>query len=96
MNIICTICVRAGSKGLRGKNFLKIGKKNLITYTLEKAKKSNLFDQITVSTDSKKIKKIKKENREVFFIKRPKYQKNNTIKNLILLLILMQLLLLEV
>ena len=57
MNILCTICVRAASKGLRGKNFLKIGKKNLITYTLEKAKKSNLFDQITVSTDSKKIKR---------------------------------------
>ena len=73
MNILCTICVRAGSKGLRGKNFLKIGKKNLITYTLEKAKKSNLFDQITVSTDSKKIKNIKKKNKKVFFIKRPKY-----------------------
>ena len=73
MNILCTICVRAGSKGLRGKNFLKIGKKILITYTLEKAKKSNLFDQITVSTDSKKIKNIKKNNKKVFFIKRPKY-----------------------
>ena len=69
MNIICTICVRAGSKGLRGKNFLKIGKKNLITYTLEKAKKSNLFDQITVSTDSKKIKKIKKKIGKFFLLK---------------------------
>ena len=62
MNILCTICARAGSKGLRGKNFLKIGKKNLITYTLEKAKKSNLFDQITVSTDSKNIKKNKRKH----------------------------------
>jgi len=77
MNILCTICARAGSKGVKGKNFIKIGKKILINYTLEKAKKSNLFDQITVSTDSKKKKKIKKKNRKVFFIKRPKYLAND-------------------
>jgi len=54
MNILCTVCVRAGSKGLKDKNFLKINNRYLLSYTLDVALKSNLFKQIVVSTDSKK------------------------------------------
>lgn len=72
MKILCTVCVRAGSKGLRDKNFLKINNKYLLSYTLEAAKKSKIFDQIIVSTDSKKIRSLKKKYRNIEFIKRPK------------------------
>lgn len=72
MKILCTVCVRAGSKGLRDKNFLKINNKYLLTYTLEAAKKSKIFDQIIVSTDSKKIRSLKKKYKNIEFIKRPK------------------------
>ena len=62
-NILCTICARAGSKGLKRKNLLKINRKSLIFYTVDQAKKSGIFTNIVVSTDSNVIKKkIKKEN----------------------------------
>ena len=38
MKILCTVCIRAGSKGLRDKNFLKIKNKYLFSYTLDVAK----------------------------------------------------------
>ena len=72
MKILCTVCVRAGSKGLRDKNFLKINNKYLLSYTLDVAKKSKVFDQIIVSTDSKKIRSLKKKYKDIEFIKRPK------------------------
>ena len=72
MKILCTVCVRAGSKGLRDKNFLKINNKYLLSYTLDAAKKSKIFDQIIVSTDSKKIRSLKNVYKDIDFIKRPK------------------------
>ena len=72
MKILCTVCVRAGSKGLRDKNFLKINNKYLLSYTLDVAKKSKVFHQIVVSTDSKKIRSLKKQYKDIDFIRRPK------------------------
>lgn len=72
MNILCTVCVRAGSKGLKGKNFIKINNRYLISYTLDVAIKSKLFTHIVVSTDSRKIRALKKNYKKVDFIKRPK------------------------
>ena len=63
MTIICTICARSNSQGLKNKNFLKIKRKSLIRHTIDQAVKSNLFDIIAVSVDKKKIdigKNIKK------------------------------------
>ena len=71
MNILCTICARKGSKGLKNKNFLKINKKLLIEYSLETAIKSNIFKTISVSSDFEFSKKFKKKYRNVFFYKRP-------------------------
>ena len=56
MNVLCTICARIGSKGLKNKSLRKIKGKPLIFYTLKVTKKSNIFDQIVVSTDIKKSK----------------------------------------
>ena len=68
----CIIAARGNSKRLKDKNILKIDGKSLIEIVINKAKKSKIFDQIIVSTDSKKIAKIaKKSGAEVPF-KRPK------------------------
>lgn len=62
MNILCTICARKGSKGLRNKNIKFINKKPLILYTIEQAISSKVFKHIVVSTDCKKIQKIAVKN----------------------------------
>ena len=61
MKILCTICARGGSKGVKNKNIKILNGKSLIYYTIEQAKKTNLFNQIVVSTDSIKIQKIAKK-----------------------------------
>jgi len=67
-NILCTICVRGGSKGLKNKNIKLINGKPLITYTIEQAQESKLFSHIVVSTDSEEIMEVAKEyGAEVFF-----------------------------
>ena len=60
MKILCTICVRGGSKGVKNKNLKKINNKPLIYYTIKKALDSKLFEDIVVSTDSLKIQKSQK------------------------------------
>ena len=71
MRILCTICARSKSKGLKNKNFLKLNSKSLINYSIDTAIKSNIFNQISISTDSNKIKNLKKKYKKIFFIKRP-------------------------
>ena len=56
--IIALIPARGGSKGIRDKNIFEIEGKPLIAYTLDEAKKSRYIDEIIVSTDSEKIKKV--------------------------------------
>ena len=66
--VLCTICARGGSKGVKNKNIKSINGKPLIAYTIEQAKKSNLFEHIVISTDSDDIAAIAKEyGAEVFF-----------------------------
>lgn len=66
--ILCTICARGGSKGVKNKNIKFINGKPLIAYTIKQAKKSNLFEHIVVSTDSDDIIAVSKEyGAEVFF-----------------------------
>lgn len=58
MKILCTICARSGSKGLKNKNIKQLLGKPLIYYTIKQAKDAKIFNNIVVSTDSKKIKRI--------------------------------------
>ncbi|MCX6050944.1 MAG: acylneuraminate cytidylyltransferase family protein [Campylobacterales bacterium] len=68
MKILCTICARGGSKGVKNKNIRVINSKPLIAYTIEQAKESKLFEHIVVSTDSDAIADISKQyGAEVFF-----------------------------
>ena len=76
-NIIAVIPARGNSKRIPGKNIRKFNGKPIIVRTIEKLRKSKIFDRIIVSTDSKKIASIsKKYGAEIPFI-RPKYLSND-------------------
>ena len=75
-NILCTICARKGSKGLKGKNYLTLLGKPLIKHTIEQANKSKLFTKIVVSSDSKKIINISKKETD-YAISRSKKLSND-------------------
>ena len=77
-NFICIIPARAGSKGVKNKNLVKIKNKPLIQYTIDVAKKLSKHCEIVVSTDSLKIKKICIKNKLDFYGLRPKRLSNDT------------------
>lgn len=58
MNNIAIIPARGGSKGLKNKNIKNLNGKPLLAYSIEAAKKSKLFDEIMVSTDSEEYAEI--------------------------------------
>ncbi|OHE00538.1 MAG: flagellar modification protein B [Sulfurimonas sp. RIFCSPLOWO2_12_36_12] len=67
-DILCTICARGGSKGVKNKNIKALCGKPLIAYTIEQAFASGLFEHIVISTDSDDIAKVAKQyGAEVFF-----------------------------
>lgn len=55
---LAIIPARSGSKGLKDKNIKKLNGKPLIGYSIEAALKSNIFEDIIVSTDSKRYAEI--------------------------------------
>ena len=61
MKNIAIIPARSGSKGLKDKNIKELNGKPLLAYSIEAAKKSKLFDEIMVSTDSEKYAEIAKQ-----------------------------------
>ncbi|TES93610.1 MAG: methyltransferase domain-containing protein [Promethearchaeota archaeon] len=80
-NILCTICARSGSKGIRGKNKVIVAGKPLIAYTVETAKECNYFDDVIISTDDEDIMKITGDYGIPASFKRPVYlSKDNTPK----------------
>ena len=58
MNLLCTICARKNSKGLKNKNIKLLKGLSLIERAILQAKKTKLFENIVVSTDSKEVQKI--------------------------------------
>ena len=52
MNVLAIIPARSGSKGIKNKNIKKINNVTLIEKAYTVAKKSKIFDQIIISTDS--------------------------------------------
>ena len=64
------IPARGGSKRIPGKNIKDFAGRPIITYSIEAALKSSLFDRIIVSTDSEEIAKVARdEGAEVPFIR---------------------------
>lgn len=54
-SILCTICARGGSKGVKNKNLRELNGKPLIAHSILHAKETGLFDHIAVSSDSPEI-----------------------------------------
>lgn len=66
--VLCTICARGGSKGVKNKNIKNLCGKPLIAHTIDQAKSTELFDHIVISTDSDDIAQVAREyGAEVFF-----------------------------
>ena len=85
MKKICFICFREGSKGLKNKNFKIINGLPLYKHTINQAIKSNIFDKIVISTDSKKIYKkyYMNKNTDIYcFFIRPKRLSNDKARKL--------------
>ena len=81
MNILCTICARGGSVGVINKALKKINGKYLIEITINQALKSKVFDEIVVSTDSKKIQKIAiKKGAKSWFLREKKLSNSYSSK----------------
>ena len=60
MSILCIICARGGSKGIKNKALVNFRGKPLIFYTIKQALNAKIFKEVIVSTDSLKIQKIAK------------------------------------
>ena len=60
-NKICLICCRAGSRTIKNKNLKNFAGKPLLIWILEEIFKSKVFDQVILSTDSRKIQRIAKK-----------------------------------
>ena len=72
MKPICIIPARGGSKGVPKKNIRLIAGKPLIHYTIKSALKSNIFSDVFVSTEDKKIASIAKKSGAIVPLLRPK------------------------
>lgn len=71
MKRICTVCARAGSKGVRGKNLRVLNGLPLLAHSLRQAAESGLFDMIALSSDSPEMLAIAKEHGATFLVNRP-------------------------
>src|SRR5215469_12487078 len=68
---VCTICARAGSKGVPSKNVRMIAGKPLLAHSLYHARASGLFDAIAVSSDGDEILSIARTYGATCLVKRP-------------------------
>jgi CMP-N-acetylneuraminic acid synthetase len=85
-NVICIIPARGGSKRIKNKNIIDFFGKPLISYSINVAIQSKLFDKIIVSTDSPKISNIsKKYGAEVPFLRSKKLSNDFTGTNDVLI-----------
>mgnify|MGYP001166872151 CR=1 FL=1 len=76
---LAIIPARSGSKRIKNKNIIDFYGKPIIYYSINTALKSNLFDKIIVSTDSKNIAKIANKFGAETPFKRPKHLAKDNI-----------------
>jgi CMP-N-acetylneuraminic acid synthetase len=69
--ILCTICARGGSKGVKNKNIRELLGKPLIAHTIEQAKTSGVALAIAVSSDSPRILEVAEQYCVPYLIRRP-------------------------
>ena len=76
---LAIILARSGSKRIKKKNIRKFINKPIIYYSIEAIKKSNIFDKIHISTDSKEIANIvERKNIKIDFLRPERLSKDNT------------------
>ncbi len=76
---IAIIPARKGSKRIKNKNRIVLNGKPLIYWTIKAAKKTNLFSNVYVDTDCRKIKELAlKYGAEVPFLRKKKYSSDAT------------------
>tara|TARA_Y100001970_G_C14249259_1_gene870585 strand:+ start:4462 stop:5148 length:687 start_codon:yes stop_codon:yes gene_type:complete len=81
MKVICTICARKNSKGVKNKALKNLCGKPLIAHTILQAKKSKIFNHVVVSTDSIKIQKIAIQyGADSWFLRPKRLSKKNSSK----------------
>ena len=71
MKLMCSICARGGSKGVKNKNIRTLVDRPLIAHSLEQAHATGLFDVIVVSSDSDDILQVSQDYGAQLVIKRP-------------------------
>lgn len=62
LNIVAMIPARGGSKGIKNKNIRPVGNKPLIQYTFDSVKSSKLISRAVLSTDSREIMDLARQN----------------------------------
>lgn len=82
MKILCTICARAGSKGVANKNLRPINSKPLIVYSIEQALATKIFDHVVVSSDSAEIRNVAIANGATHCVERPLEMASDTAPKL--------------
>jgi N-acylneuraminate cytidylyltransferase len=80
--VLALIPARGGSKGLPRKNILSVGRKPLIAWTIEAALKSNIIDQVVLSSDDDEIIEISKAWGCSVPFRRPKHLANDTASSI--------------
>lgn len=79
--LLCTICARGGSKGVKNKNIRPLLGKPMIAYTIDAAITSQLFEHIVISTDSDDIAEVgERYGAEVFFRRPPELASDTAAK----------------
>lgn len=71
LNIVCFICARGGSKGVKNKNILSLSGKPLIAWSIEAAHNANVFSEIVISTDSDDIADVGQKYGARTYFRRP-------------------------
>ncbi len=69
--ILCTICARAGSKGVKNKNLRELQGKPLIAHTIEQAQMAGFSATLVVSSDSSQILEVAKQYGVPYIVRRP-------------------------
>lgn len=82
MKRICSVCARAGSKGVKGKNMRLMVGVPLIAHSLRHAVESGLFDTIAVSSDSPELLAIAQQHGANILIARPDEMATDTAAKL--------------
>lgn len=80
--ILCTVCARGGSKGVKNKNLRLINNKPLIAHTINIAREAGIFSDIVVSTDCDDIAQAAESAGGKVLFKRPEDLASDTAAKL--------------